>query len=66
MSCRHLVEGALNRRGLDIDAAHDVTILVKGQQERAVAAIDLEHTRAGTDIERLGDVLSELVQLLVE
>src|SRR5688572_33487305 len=42
-----------------VAAADDVAVAVKGKKELAVAAIDLEHPRARTDIERFGDVFRQ-------
>ena len=51
----------LDRAGIGVDAADDVAVLVEREEELAAAAIDLEDTRAGTDIKGLGDVLRRVL-----
>jgi hypothetical protein len=59
VAIRHYLQRGCDRGWIGIDAADDVVVLVEGIQEGAVAAVDFEDTRAGTDVEGLGNVLSE-------
>ena len=59
----HRRDRLLDRAGIAVDAADDVAVGVEGEEELAVAAVDLEDTRAGTDVEGLGDVLRESVPM---
>ena len=56
---RHGRDRLLDRVRIAVDAADDVAVLVEREEKLAAAAIDFEDTRAGTDIEGLGDVLGK-------
>lgn len=58
-SIRHLLARGLDRSVIRVAAADDVAVIVEGDEQVANAAVHLEDTRAGTDVERLGQVFSE-------